>query len=67
MLFSQQREFLSLLSHSKILNTPYHSVIEENTTLLEEILGDNSDFDIHIREEAELLSRNIDLSNGALM
>ncbi|HFQ4918184.1 TPA: site-specific integrase [Vibrio vulnificus] len=67
MLFAQQREFLSLLSHSKILNTPYHSVIEENTALLEEILGDNSDFDIHIREEAELLSRNIDLSNGALM
>lgn len=67
MLFAQQREFLSLLNNSKILNTPYHSVIEENTALLEEILGENSEFDIRILEEAELLSRNIDLSNGALM
>lgn len=67
MLFAQQREFLSLLNNSKILNTPYHGVIEESTALLEEILGENSNFDIHIREEAELLSRNIDLSNGALM
>ncbi|MEF1280570.1 site-specific integrase [Vibrio fortis] len=67
MLFAQQREFLSLLNNQKIVNTPYYSIIEDNITLLEEILGENSDFDISIREEAEILSRNIDLSNGALM
>ncbi|EOX4906360.1 MULTISPECIES: site-specific integrase [Vibrio] len=67
MLFAQQREFLNLLNNSKILNTPYHSVIKQNTALLNEVLGENSDFDIDIRKEAELLSLHIELSNGALM
>lgn len=66
-LFAQQREFLNLMHNPGIMNTPYYRVIRENTILLGEILGEESEFSKEELDEAELLSRGIDLSNGALM
>lgn len=64
-LFAQQREFSILLHNTHVMNTPYHNVIEENLALLEEVLGQNSEFDKEALTEAELLSQQIELSNGA--
>lgn len=64
-LFAQQREFLILFQNTHVMNTPYHTVIEENLALLEEVLGQNSEFDKGTLFEAELLSQQIELSNGA--
>jgi len=64
-LFAQQREFSILIHNTHVMNTPYHDVIEENLALLEEVLGHNSEFDKKVLSEAELLSQQIELSNGA--
>jgi integrase len=53
-LFAMQRDYLESLKNSDIKNTPYHIVVLENLSLLDEILNpQTSEFEKHILDKAK--------------
>lgn len=62
-LYSMQREYLEMVSHSRVMDTPYGRVIEENLMLLDEILNPElSDFSEDDLERAKEMSRFIEIT-----
>jgi hypothetical protein len=60
-LFAMQRDYSLLIQRNRILDTPYGFVIEENLSLLDEILSlDKSDFSSEELEEGQRLSTFIE-------
>ena len=60
-LFAMQRDYYILMQRNRILDTPYGFVIEENLSLLDEILSlDKSDFSSEELEEGQRLSTFIE-------
>ena len=60
-LYAMRRDYLQTLETSRVVDTPYGSIILENLSLLEEILDPNfSDFTAVELEEAERLSEYIE-------
>jgi len=60
-LFAMQRDYFLLMQRNRILDTPYGFVIEENLSLLDEILSpDKSDFPSKDLEEGQRLSTFIE-------
>ncbi|MTI78798.1 MAG: hypothetical protein FH754_15970 [Marinobacter sp.] len=59
-LFALLRDYNAAWGHGAIARTPHGEVIRENISILESILGKDSEFDQGELEEAERLSRYID-------
>ena len=62
-LFAMRRDYLLMMQTSRIMDTPYGVVIEENLLLLEEILSPTkSDFSPDELKEGERLSKFVETS-----
>ncbi|MGO2287989.1 tyrosine-type recombinase/integrase [Pseudomonas lundensis] len=62
-LYAMRRDYLTIMSNSRVIDTPYGAVVLENLALLEEILDPGmSDYSLVELEEAERLSEYIETS-----
>lgn len=60
-LFAMQRDYLALKQRNRVMDTPYGVVVEENLSLLDEILTPaTSDFSEHELQDGERLSKFVE-------